>query len=149
MTRYNHQLARHSEQADRMKSLEQRGVCAFCRDNIKSETTSKVAIETKHWLVKDNDYPYKNTKCHLLIIPKEHVLTVSELSIPAQSEFLKLISRIEKDYELSSFAVALRSGNMIYNGGTVEHIHAHVIVGDTDDKNHEPVRFKMSSRPKD
>lgn len=145
---YNHEEARVKEQASRMKDLESRKVCAFCRDNVESETSSPIEIETKHWIVKANDFPYERTKLHLLVIPKIHVKTVSELPLLAQKELLPLISKIEKKHRLKSYAFAVRSGDMRYNGGTVEHLHAHLIVGDLKDVNDEPVRFKVATIPK-
>jgi diadenosine tetraphosphate (Ap4A) HIT family hydrolase len=126
-----------------------RGVCAFCREHVEQETTSPIEIETEHWIVKANDYPYERTTYHLLVIPKEHVRSVSELSAKAQEDFLKVVAKVERHYKLPSYAMAMRSGDMRLNGGTVEHLHAHIIVGDTDKADHEPVRFKVSSRPKD
>lgn len=144
---YNHELARVKEQAERMKNLEKRKICAFCRENIETETTSPIEIETKHWVVKANDYPYERTKLHLLVIPKKHVKTVSELPMASQQEFLSVVVRIEKKYKLTSYAFAVRSGDMHYNGGTVEHMHAHLIVGDLKEGD-EPVRIKIATLPK-
>jgi diadenosine tetraphosphate (Ap4A) HIT family hydrolase len=149
MTRkqYNRSGARVDAQLKRMEDLEARGVCAFCPENLADETTSPIVLETDHWVVKDNDFPYERTKHHLLLIPKIHKSTVSELPPDVQADFLPTVATIEEMYALGSFAVAMRSGDMRLNGGTVDHIHAHIIVGDTDDPNHEPVRFKVSSRP--
>jgi diadenosine tetraphosphate (Ap4A) HIT family hydrolase len=132
-----------------MQDLAARGICAFCPEHIHTETRTKIDIETDHWFVKGNDYPYDRTKHHLLLIPKYHVKTVSELPSAAQDEFLKVVARAEEHFGMTSYAVAMRSGDPRYNGGSVEHIHAHIIVGDTEEPAHEPVRFKVSSRPKD
>lgn len=147
MSKYNHAQSRTKTQAERMKMLETRNICAFCPEHIETETTSAVDIETDYWIVKNNDYPYAHTKQHILVIPKQHAKTVSELAAPAMEEFLPLVARVEKDYQLGSYVIAMRSGDMHRNGGSVEHLHAHIIVGDTENPDHETVRFKMSSRP--
>lgn len=147
MSGYNHKEARLPKQAKQMKDLAKRGVCAFCPENIYTETRTAIDVETDHWFVKGNDYPYERTKLHLLIIPKQHAATISHLSKATQEEFLPLVAQLEEQFDLMSYAIGFRSGDMHRNGGSVEHIHAHVIVGDTDDPNHEPVRFKVSSRP--
>jgi ATP adenylyltransferase len=144
---YNHKAARLPEQAEQMKDLAARGVCAFCPEHIHAESRNKVNLETDHWFVKDNDYPYEGTKLHIMLIPKAHVSTISELPKAARQEFLEVVSQIEKLHKLTNYAVAMRSGDPTRTGGTVEHLHAHLIVGDTDDPNHEPVRVKVSSRP--
>lgn len=145
--KYNHQAARLPEQAQQMQDLAARGVCAFCPQSIRNETKEPIEIETEHWFVKRNDYPYERTSHHFLLIPKEHVHTISELSAGAQEEFLTLSAKVEKKFALPSYAVAIRSGDMRYNGGSVEHLHAHIIVGDAEHPDDSPVRFKVSSRP--
>ena len=82
-----------------------------------------------------------------MLIPKKHVNTLPKLARAAQDEFIPLIARCEKAYDLKSYAVGIRSGDMRFNGGSIEHVHVHLVVGDTDDPAHEAVRFKMSSRP--
>lgn len=135
------------DQLERMNDLAKRGVCAFCPEHIEAETTHPKEVETRHWYVKKNDYPYENTALHLLIIPKKHVKTTSELPKEAQAEFLILAAELEQKYNLDSYALGMRSGDMRYNGGSVEHLHAHLIVADKNQKTGDAVRFKMGSRP--
>lgn len=145
--KYNLATARFEEQKKQMEDLGHRGVCAFCPENVASEQKEPVELTTDHWLVKKNDYPYDHTKLHLLLIPKEHVSTLSELSLPALHNLPETIVQIEKKWKLTHYAVGIRSGNMHHTGGSVEHLHAHIVVGDTAADDHEPVRFKMSSKP--
>lgn len=146
MAQYHKKAARSDEQLKEMERLSKAGICIFCPENI-SQDTEKIELETDHWMLKKNRYPYEQTKYHFILIPKQHAKDVSELPINAQEEFLPLVARVAKKYKLKSYAVAMRSGDMRYNGGSIEHIHAHLVVGDTDDPNHQPVRFKLSSRP--
>lgn len=145
---YNNAQARTPEQLQKMKQLAKRGICAFCYEHIRHETIEPIELETEHWFVKKNDYPYERTKLHLMLIPKLHVHTISELAKEIQVSFLPLVTQLERQYHLTSYALGLRSGDMHYNGGSVEHLHAHLIVGDPTHPDPEPVRFKMSSRPK-
>lgn len=146
MAQYHNKAARSEDQLKEMQRLAGQGICIFCPENIHQDS-EKVELETDHWMLKKNRYPYKNTKYHLILIPKKHVKNISELSDAAQREFLPFAARCAQKYKLKSYAVAMRSGDMRYNGGSIEHIHAHLVVGDTDDPNHQPVRFKLSSRP--
>lgn len=148
MSQYNLSAARKKDQLERMIELQKNKICAFCPENISEATDSPIEIETKHWLVKKNDYPYDNTSYHLLVIPKKHVKTISDLTKVAKAEFLDLISQVESKYKFKSYALGMRSGDMRFNGGSVEHLHAQVIVGKVTKVPHEPVRFKMSSQPK-
>jgi ATP adenylyltransferase len=145
---YNFSRARSEQQRLQMEDLEKRGVCAFCVEHLDQEHREPIEFMTDHWVVTKNDYPYKRTKIHLLLLSKVHVKTLSELSSEALLDLMNTIVRIEKDWKLSSYAVGIRSGNMFYNGGSVEHLHVHIVVGDPENEDPEPVRFKMSSRPK-
>ncbi len=145
---YNFARARSEEQRIQMEGLKERGVCAFCLEHLDKEHREPIEFVTEHWVVTKNDYPYKRTRLHLLMLAKKHVKTLADLSPEALSDLTATVVIIEKKWNLSSYAVGIRSGDMFYNGGSVEHLHAHIIVGDPEDEDPEPVRFKMSSRPK-
>lgn len=145
---YNFEVARHRAQLEQMKDLSRRGVCAFCYEHIGIEQREPIEIETEHWVVKKNDYPYAGSSLHLMMIPKAHVRTFGDLNQAARADFAEAIAQTEKHYKLTSYALGMRSGDFRYNGGSVEHLHAHIVVGETDNPDHQPVRFKMSSRPK-
>ncbi len=145
---YNLDNSRKAEQSEQMKDLARRGVCAFCPEHIEKERRNAIEIRTDHWIVSKNDYPYERTKLHLLLIPREHVNTLSDLSPAALHDLPDTIVKAEKKWHLTYYGVGIRSGDMRRTGGSVDHLHAHIIVGDTDASDHEPVRFKMSSRPK-
>lgn len=147
MAKYRKTAARSEAQLKKMEELESKGLCVFCLDVVEKESINPVEFETSHWYVKKNDYPYENTELHLVIVPKEHVKTVSQLSQLAKSEFLDVVAQIEKRYQIDSFAVGLRSGDMRFNGGSIEHLHAHVIVAKPHPDKDRQVRFKMSSYP--
>ncbi len=145
---YNLQAGRTPEQLEQMKRLQESGICAFCPEYLATEHREPIEIRTNYWVVTKNDYPYKRTKLHLLLIPLKHVKTLSELNSEALHDLTDTIVMIEKKWGLKSYAVISRSGDMRYNGGSVEHLHTHIVVGDVDDPDPEPVRFKVSSRPK-
>lgn len=128
-----------------MEDLDARGVCIFCPEHI-TEDAAPVQFESDHWMVKDNLFPYKNTDIHLLLIPKEHVTTLTALSRAAQIGYFDALKWAEEEYKLDTYALVTRSGDMKGNGGSIEHIHTHLIVGDIDNPDHEVVRVKVSSR---
>lgn len=144
---YNLRTSRSAKQTGQMSDLAARGICAFCPEHIHTEQREPIELQTHHWTVKKNDYPYEQTKLHLLLIPKEHVATLSELTHDALLDLPETIVKVEKQWKLKHYAVGIRSGDMHHTGGSVEHLHAHIVVGDTDAPDHEPVRFKMSSKP--
>jgi ATP adenylyltransferase len=145
MSLYNFDVARSEQQLQDMRDLDERGICIFCPEQITNDG-SKILFKTEHWIIKTNKYPYDHTKLHILLVPKEHVATISKLTKAAQEDFLPSITKCEKKYKLTSYAIGIRSGDMRYNGGSIEHLHAHIVVGDVDDPTHETVRFKMSRK---
>ncbi len=147
MPLYNFDAARSQAQREKMKRLDQEGVCIFCPEHVHSGR-EKVDVETEHWMVKKNDYPYEGTRLHILLIPKLHVPDIADLPKASQDEFVPLIVDCVKFYKITGgYALAMRSGDMRHNGGSIEHLHAHIIVGDIEDPDHQPVKVKLTSRP--
>ena len=142
---YDLRHARVEAQANKMRELIEQGICAFCEEHFVEYHDNPVEFQSEHWIVSKNDYPYKRTSLHLLIVSKRHVQMLGELSAVARADFMDVLAEIEKRWGLPSYAVGIRVGDPERNGGTVEHLHAHVVVGETDDPEHEPVRFKMTS----
>lgn len=146
-SRYNFDNARHDEQSRRMQKLEQQGDCFLCLNTLKGmPEAGPPELENAYWYVKKNDFPYKDTSVHLLVVSKQHVSTLKELSIAAHNGFLAIVTECENKYKLDAFSIGMRVGDMRFTGGTIAHLHAHIIVGDTSNPNHEPVRFKMSTK---
>lgn len=142
---YHLPAARSEEQKQNMIDLESRGVCIFCPEHI-AEDTEPVEIETSHWMVKKNKFPYKSTRVHMLVIPKQHVHTMTELDEAAQIDFYNALKQCEERYSMTSYGLVARSGDMAHNAGSIAHLHIHLVVGDTENPDHEPVRVKISSR---
>lgn len=142
---YDLRHARVRAQTKKMEELIRLGVCAFCEEHFESFHDHPIEFETPHWLVSKNDYPYEGAALHLLLVARKHVTTLAELSPEARADFLEVVARIEREWKLPSYAIGMRVGDPELNGSTVEHLHGHVVVGATDEPDHEPVRFKMSS----
>lgn len=145
MSKYNVDAGRTPEQIVKMKHLAESGVCAFCPEYFVEHHDNPIEFETEHWIVAKNDYPYEHTAVHLLLVSRKHIQCMKEMSKDARRDFMDVIARIEADFGLQSFALGMRVGDMRYNGGSVEHLHAHVVVGDKTDNS---VKFRMSSLPK-
>ncbi len=140
--------ARHDDQLEVMKKIQEEGFCPFCRENLgKSELEPAIKdINLEFWSVRKNRWPYENTKVHFLIIANEHVEKISEIKPEAWGELKKIIDWAEKKYELDSGAIGLRFGNPKKNGATVDHLHCHIItadITDRDDPKYRPVRFRV------
>jgi diadenosine tetraphosphate (Ap4A) HIT family hydrolase len=143
---YNMRNARVKAQMVKMQELMDRGICAFCEEHFEEYHDNPVELKTKYWIVTKNDYPYERTQLHLMLVPRVHVRTITELGQRARADMLEALVEIERRWALDSYAIGMRVGDPHWNGGTVEHLHAHVIVAERESAEHEPVRFKMSTR---
>jgi diadenosine tetraphosphate (Ap4A) HIT family hydrolase len=135
--------ARHADQAERMRELEAAGVCLFCS----GEDDPDVVLQERDWTVRRNAYPYRNTRLHLLVVPRRHVADLLDLTDTELAGFWSVGRALRERYDLTFYGLGARCGDCRYTGGTIEHVHVHLVVGDVDDPAHSPVRLKLSSRP--
>jgi ATP adenylyltransferase len=136
---------RHDQQLAEMRRLEEMGACLFCPENLAE--ASEVVHRTAQWTVVPNRYPYRQTRLHLLMVPDEHVTDMADLSEPAQRDFWVALRWVKVHYGLDYYGLAARNGDSEFTGGTIRHLHVHVLQGDVDDPDHEGVRVRLSSRP--
>lgn len=142
IARYNLKAVRTPAQLAKMQELTSKGICAFCPEHFIEYHDNPIEFETRHWIVTKNDYPYDHTKLHLLLITRKHVQKLSQLSKAARADMLEAVTQIERTYKLPSFSIVMRVGDILFNGGSVDHLHAQFIVGDGSP---EGVRIKIGS----
>jgi len=138
--------ARLEEQRKIMEQILAQGVCPFCSEHLRKFHTQPILKETSHWILTNNQWPYKNTKVHLLAIYKIHAESLSEINPEAGAEVFELIRWAEQKYTIKGGGLGMRFGDPMYNGGTVRHLHAQILAADIADKKHpdyKPVRFKV------
>ena len=139
--------ARHADQAERMRELEAAGVCIFCPGHVDEPGDPHVVLRERDWVVRRNAYPYRNTRLHLLVIPRRHVADLLDLTDAELAGFWSVGRVLRERHDLAFYGLGARCGDCRYTGGTIEHVHVHLVVGDVDDPEHSPVRLKLSSRP--
>jgi diadenosine tetraphosphate (Ap4A) HIT family hydrolase len=139
--------ARYAAQAERMRELEAAGVCLFCPEHVDDPDDADVVLRERDWVVRRNAYPYRNTRLHLLVVPRRHVADLLDLTDAELAGFWSVGRALRARYDLSFYGLGARCGDCRYTGGTIEHVHVHLLVGDVDDPEHAPVRLKLSSRP--
>lgn len=97
--------------------------CAFCDDQ---DLTNRIVFETPDAYVIPNLFPYsmwdmRRVIEHLMIIPKQHVKSLSELSAEARTSIMDLAA----DYEAKGYNVYARATDS--TARTVAHQHTHLI----------------------
>lgn len=100
--------------------------CPFCHAERKRRGR-KPLYDTGRWIVLENEFPHKNTKQMLLIVPHEHITNVTELSRHDWQEIGVLLQWCSIARNISGGGVMWRFGDPHYNVGTVEHLHINVI----------------------
>ena len=140
--------ARLDEQREVMRKIIASGECPFCQENLLMYHKQPILRESGAWLLTHNQWPYKHLRVHLLLIAKEHAESLKDLPIEAGLEMLEMCQWAEKKFDIKSGALAIRFGDVRYNGATVRHLHVHIVAGNHEHPDFETVRFKVASRPK-
>jgi ATP adenylyltransferase len=140
----NFDHARTPEQIALMKRINEDGVCPFCAEHFRTYHPRPILKETENWFVTTNMNPYEGTKYHFLFVYKPaHILEPHDMTPEAQHEIFALVAEVVDAHHIKGGAFFMRFGDTHYNGSSVAHLHAHVIVGDVDAPDHEPVRVKL------
>ena len=139
---------RTQEQLAEMRRLEAAGTCLFCPASLREHARHEVVIQTRHWAVTPNAFPYQGTKLHLLVVPHRHVNDMLDLDDDSLADFWTALRLVRERYDLGHYGLGVRNGNCSFTGATIAHVHAHVLVGDPDLDPEVPVRMRFSSRPR-
>lgn len=144
MTHINLNNAREDKQVEAMKRIESRDECPFCLENLEKEHKEPILKKGDFWILTKNQWPYKESKVHLLLISTTHIEKLSDISPEAGSELIKMLHFAEKEFGLDTGGVSFRFGDIKRNGATVSHLHIHVMKpGNSKSKNYRPIRFKI------
>ncbi|MDD4931540.1 MAG: dihydrofolate reductase [Candidatus Colwellbacteria bacterium] len=142
--------ARVDEQREAMQRIIERKECPFCMENLRKEHSKPFLMETEHWILTENQWPYKTAKKHFLGILKTHIENISDMPEGAGEEIFQIMRRITSVYGVEGGALAMRFGGMSMTGATVSHLHFHVIEPhSTEDDGYEPVRFRIGGKKKE
>jgi diadenosine tetraphosphate (Ap4A) HIT family hydrolase len=140
---YNLDAARGAEQRRHMQELEAAGVCVFCPEHVAAHHREPVEHWGRHWYVTKNDYPYEGAAAHYLVVSTVHVASFDELPDEAGTELWEIKRTLKSQLAAPALATVERSGNMLYNGGSVAHLHIHLLALDAQPT--ATVRFRVSA----
>ncbi len=138
--------ARLGGQREIMEEILTLGLCPFCPASLSKFHLKPILKETTHWLLTENQWPYGNTRVHLLAIHKTHIERLSDLTPEAAQEFFSLMQWAEKKFNLTGGGIGMRFGDITVNGATVAHLHAQLLtakITDRNDPDYKPVRLRV------
>lgn len=143
-TGLNHDNARTEEQKRLMARIEKDGVCPFCAEHFRKYHPKPILKETDYWFVTENMSPYEGTSLHILFVYKpEHATHPEEISPEAFADLHNLLQWTTTTYDVEGGSFFMRFGNTAYNGSSVAHLHAQLIVGKAQDVTSEPLKIKL------
>ena len=130
-----------------LEKIQQTGECPFCKANLLKYHTKPIVFENVYWVITTNFSPYTNTRFHFLFISQTHAEKIGDLSNEAGAALWAAVTKIEQDYHIDSGSIFIRFGDPRFNGGSVRHLHVHVIVPDLDSEWETPsIKVKLGSK---
>ncbi len=140
---YNLDAARDEEQRAYMEELEGAGICVFCPEHVAEYHRKPVEHVGEHWYVTRNGYPYEGAAAHYLIVARRHVSSFDELPDEAGAELWGIRRELKGELAPVALATVERSGDMRFNGGSVAHLHVHLVA--LEETPAKTVRFRVSA----
>lgn len=125
----NPNLARSEEYKKTLEKIKSEGHCPFCWENLGKEHKKPILKKTKFWLVTENQFSYQKARVKLLIIFKEHTNSIFDMPSEAWDELRQIYRWITFVFDINGSTLFNRQGDTRYTGGTVMHLHFHVISG--------------------
>jgi diadenosine tetraphosphate (Ap4A) HIT family hydrolase len=124
--------ARRKDQIETMKKIIADGGCPFCHDFIYKKKPfyhpNPILAETDYWITTRNAWPYENTKEHLILVIKRHILLFEEMKDEEILDLWKIVEKIKKKLGITHSTFLMRSDSTGMTGATVQHLHAQLIV---------------------
>lgn len=140
----DHSEARTDEQRELMKKIEEDGVCPFCAEYFTKYHPKPIIKETASWFLTENMSPYEGTKHHFLFVYKtSHATKPTEVTDGGQAELFSLMNWAIEEYNIEGGSFFMRFGGGGYTGSSVEHLHAHLLVGAERTESSEGLRVKL------
>jgi diadenosine tetraphosphate (Ap4A) HIT family hydrolase len=112
-----------------LQRISQTGECPFCENNLFREHSEPVVVQNEFWLVTKNQYSYPAAEIKLLIIFRDHITSFLDLPEVAWTDLYSIYKRLIQDCGFTGSTLLMRQGDPTRTGGSVEHLHFHVIVG--------------------
>lgn len=116
------------------------GFCPFCEEHLLKHHLKPILFKSRYWLVTENSWPYKGSRFHFLFIARSHIEKTENLSLLMWVELQRLYRALIKEKKIGGATLMIRSGATEITGASVNHLHAHLIVGGLRTKNAKPIK---------
>ena len=120
--------ARKPEQWAVMERILLDGVCPFCPQHLAVYHKVTVIRENAYWVLTKNQWPYENTRIHLLIIAKRHWQTLSDIRPAAWVELGEMVASVESEHLITGGGLGLRClTHQLRINHLAEQVNAHLV----------------------
>ena len=133
----NQQNARPGVYDEVIRDIAQKNVCPFCAEDLAEFHKNPVELRT-YWVVTDNMYPYTPKKHHKLLIHREHIQHLSEISVEAWAELQVILREQTEKNAMVGGTFVMRFGETKFTGASVQHLHANLVQSNPDDPAYDP-----------
>ena len=104
------------------------GRCPFCQID---PDRNPLIRANDHWVAWHCNPSEANTALHLLVVPRRHVTSMSELrDDPEGLALLRIMRELEVEFDITSSGWLCRDGDATLSAGTIPHLHWHRMVPD-------------------
>jgi diadenosine tetraphosphate (Ap4A) HIT family hydrolase len=114
-------------------------VCPFCPEHLAKYHTNPILRAGEYWLVTDNLFPYPGAKHHVLLIHRDHIENITELSRAAWDELWECITWVIRERKIPGGSLVFRFGDTAYTGASVAHLHANLASADGENADRAPI----------
>lgn len=103
----------------------------------------EILFYTKNWYVSRNKFPYEAIEHQFLIVSRNPIYNLDNMSVDMWNELGIIWDRIIKAYNIPGGALCYRFGDTLYSGASLKRLHAHIIVPKEEYK----ARFTIGGNP--
>jgi ATP adenylyltransferase len=117
--------------------------CAFCEAQTREDGPDNlIVLRRRHAFLLLNMYPYNSGHC--MVLPLRHVVDPSELSAEESADLWGLVAetadRLRKELRAEGVNVGVNLGRV--SGGSIDHLHVHLVPRWQGDTNFMPIVAK-------
>lgn len=135
--------SRRGSYAKLLKKIDKDGVCPLCPKHLPNYHKKPIIKESKYWLLTENQNPYEGLQLHLLAIHKKHKVNLTDLNNSDFTDLFNLFKWAAKFNKLPAGTILMRFGDGNYNGASVNHLHAHLMMGGRYKKGKSKIKVKV------
>lgn len=136
----NAEIVKRSDYVNTLNAIVAGGFCPFCEEHLFKHHRKPIIYKSKHWIVTENSWPYKGSKLHFIFITKQHLEKTENVSFVVWNDLQKLYKKVIKKNNIKGATLMIRSGDTKYTGASVNHLHAHLIVGNPRTRKSKPIK---------